>query len=54
LKCKSIIEIEKQLRKEEQKKNGQKGVTNRDKKMLFVQKDAFCPGCHTRDKRALA
>ena len=39
MKCKSIIEIEKQLRKEEQTKNGPfvpVGNTNRDKRVLFV------------------
>ena len=60
MKCKSIIEIEKQLRKDKQKKMDllfRFGNTNRDKRVRQEhgagstyqpgQKSAFCPGCQT-------
>ena len=49
-KCKSIIEIEKELRKGKQEK---KRTTNRDKRVRQPRGagSTFCPGCQTRDKR---
>src|SRR6185503_5699919 len=72
LKCKSIIEIEKELRKEKHEKKrdllsrlvtptGTKGCASHvGAGCTFCpgwcyqpgQKVLFCPGCHTRDKRA--
>ena len=63
MKCKSIIEIEKKLRKRKHEKKGPfvpVGNTNRDKRVRQPcgrwqyqpgQKVLFCPGCQTRDKR---